>query len=241
MEFYTDLHVHTVSSGHAYSTIDENLRVASSIGLKILGISDHTEGLPWGAGLYHFNNMKILPREKYGVTLLRGAETNIVDYNGTIDIPESSTRSLDYIIASLHVPCIEPNSDKALVTRGIIGAMENPLVKIIGHPGDTQYPMDFEILAKKSRETNTLLELNNSSLKPTSSRKGAVENLTEMLKVCNKHDLPIILNTDAHWADEVGDFTEATKLVEAVGFPKDLIINTQPEKLLEFLNVDLSK
>ena len=34
-----DLHTHTIASGHAYSTLKENIEEAAKIGLKALGIS----------------------------------------------------------------------------------------------------------------------------------------------------------------------------------------------------------
>ena len=36
-----DLHVHTVASSHAYSTIYEYIMEAGRKGLKMIGISDH--------------------------------------------------------------------------------------------------------------------------------------------------------------------------------------------------------
>ena len=48
-----DLHVHTISSGHAYSTILENVIAAKEAGLKYVGISDHTSKMPGGAHQYH--------------------------------------------------------------------------------------------------------------------------------------------------------------------------------------------
>ena len=37
----TDTHTHTLASGHAYSTIEENLRAAKEQGLELVGITDH--------------------------------------------------------------------------------------------------------------------------------------------------------------------------------------------------------
>ena len=36
-----DLHTHTVASGHAYSTLLENVHMAAMRGLKVYGHSDH--------------------------------------------------------------------------------------------------------------------------------------------------------------------------------------------------------
>ncbi len=49
MELLFDLHTHTVSSGHAFSTLKENIEEARKKGLLALGTSDHAsamEGAP---------------------------------------------------------------------------------------------------------------------------------------------------------------------------------------------------
>ena len=44
----------------------------------------------------------------YGVELLLGAETNIVDYKGTVDLPEDYFSFLDICIAGIHSFVILP-------------------------------------------------------------------------------------------------------------------------------------
>ena len=68
MKFIADLHTHTILSSHAYSTIMENAKYASSIGIQILGTTDHGPTLPGAPDLWHFGNFKVMPRELYGVT-----------------------------------------------------------------------------------------------------------------------------------------------------------------------------
>ena len=84
MKFVADTHTHTISSGHAYSTLDELVKEASKKGLEVIAITDHTPAMPGGAHAFHFANLRIIPKEMYGVRILRGAETNIMDYEGHI-------------------------------------------------------------------------------------------------------------------------------------------------------------
>lgn len=37
-----DVHTHTIASGHAYSTLQEMIDSAKTKGLKLLGITEHT-------------------------------------------------------------------------------------------------------------------------------------------------------------------------------------------------------
>lgn len=234
MNLLIDTHTHTISSGHAYSTLTENMKEASEKGLKIVAMTDHAPEMPGGCHIYHFDNLRILPNELFGVKLLKGVEANIIDYKGTIDVPEKTIKTLDFVIASLHAPCIALESKK-VVTEGIIKVMENPYVNVIGHPGDARYPMDFKKIVLAAKETGTLLEVNNASLTPTSFRPGVKENLIKMLNYCKLYDVPIIIGTDAHYHKAIGVFDDSIKLLQSLEFPEVLILNTNPEQFLDFI------
>ena len=78
-----DLHTHTLASGHAYSTLKENL--------------------------------------VDGIRLYNGIEANIFDEHGSIDVEEPILSKMDYIIASLHTPCIA-NLGIVRNTAALVGA-----------------------------------------------------------------------------------------------------------------------
>lgn len=234
MKILIDVHTHTISSGHAYSTINENMQAASEKGLTALAITDHSPGMPGSTHLFHFANLKVIPNELHGVKLLRGVEANIINYEGEIDMPEGILSSLDMVIASLHPPCIE-FADEETVTACIEKVMKNPYVNIIGHPGDNRYPMNWERIVKASKETGTLLEVNNASLKPGSFRPGVRENLIMILKYCKQYEVPVVLGSDAHFYTAIGEFKEAIELFEEIDFPENLVLNTNPEKLMTLI------
>lgn len=58
---YLDLHTHTVVSGHAYSTLNENIAAAREHGLTIYGVSDHTPKMPGSTHLFYFRNLHVVP------------------------------------------------------------------------------------------------------------------------------------------------------------------------------------
>ena len=235
MKILADIHTHTIASGHAYSTITENIRAASEKGLKLIATTDHTEGMPGGAHAFHFANLKSLPDEIDGVKILRGAEVNIVDYEGHLDVDEELLGGLDMAIASFHPPCID-FADVETVTRGLEKVMQNPYISIIGHPGDSRYPLDFERIVKMAKATGTLLEVNNASLKPTSFRPGVRESLIELLSYCKAYEMPVVLGSDAHHMSVVGGFEESIMLLEELDFPERLVLNTNPEALIDFIS-----
>lgn len=149
---YLDLHTHTVVSGHAYSTLNENIAAAREHGLTIYGVSDHTPKMPGSTHLFYFRNLHVVPEFVQGIRVLKGAELNVMDVEGHVDLDESTLKMLDYAIASLHVPCFGTAHTEAENTQAMINAVQNPYVKILGHPDDSRYPIDQEavVLACKA-------------------------------------------------------------------------------------------
>ena len=54
----------------------------------------------------------VVPREIDGVKLLMGAELNILDYSGTLDLDSEYCCRLDYVIAGLHRVCYKAGSKR---------------------------------------------------------------------------------------------------------------------------------
>ena len=190
MTYLMDMHTHTIVSGHAYSTLQENIAVAREKGLKFLGLSEHGPAVDGGPRPIYFQNYKIIPREYGDLRLFCGIEADITDYEGHLDLDAFTLSRMDYCIASMHTLIVTPGSVREN-TMASIRAMENPLVKILGHPDDSRYPMDYEELVRAAahrvmaspnicffqhHETNGLGTVSNSSSEhPARSGKKAAE------------------------------------------------------------------
>jgi putative hydrolase len=235
MRYLIDTHTHTIASGHAYNTIDEMTRKANSIGLENLAITEHTPKMPGSCNMLYFTNLKILPERKYDVNRLFGCEANIVNLYGEVDMPDGLLRKMDIVIASFHIPCVKAGSVKEN-TRALINAMKNPYIDIIGHPDDSRYAVDMEMVVDAAKEYQTLLELNNSSLKPNGPRQGARENDIKMLELCKKKDVCITIGSDAHIEEDICNFGFAEELLEEVNFPDRLIVNKDIDLLNSYLH-----
>lgn len=233
-----DLHTHTLASGHAYSTVMENIAHAKQNGMLVMGISDHAFTMPGSPHEFYFHNFKVINKEIMGVRVLRGIEANILDDQGTIDVKPDLLAKLDYVIASLHPPCIKPG-DQEYNTRCILNAMNNPKINIIGHPDDSRYPLDYDAVAAHSVKTNTALEVNNSSLSPLSTRENGEKNVVELLAACKKHGVKVIMGSDSHICCDVGVFNRAQKALALVEYPQELIINYEIKLLEELLGIAL--
>jgi len=234
MKLIADCHLHTISSGHAYSTISEYAKEASEKGLELIGMTDHGPAMPGSAHKYHFDNLKVIPDSMYNVEILKGIEANIIDYDGNLDTEGMKLEELAIVIASFHMPCIKA-STREDNTRAYIGSMKNKYVNIIGHPDDARIDIDYSELARAAAYYGVLIEVNNSSLRPISFRENAAQNYERLLEECLKHRVYIIINTDSHIHTDVGEFDEAYELVRKVNYPKELIANANLERLKQRL------
>lgn len=232
MEHRSDLHIHTLASHHAYSTLLENITYAKKAGLSLIAITDHGYGAPDAGNTWHFGNQVIWPRMMEGVTVLRGAEVNIMDMEGRIDLTLEDLKCLDYAVVSLHPYCIKP-AGKDEHMNALNAVMDNPLLHTIGHPADVSFELDFDLLAKLAAKKGKLLEINEHAM-----RYDAVyEKNLLLLEACKKHQCPVVLSTDAHVCFEVGLFPKTDRLLKEAAFPEELIWNQDPDHVLKALKI----
>lgn len=235
MKYVLDSHTHTVASGHAYSTIHEMARAAADKGLKLLGITEHAMKMPGTCHEYYFMNLRTLERRMCGIEVLFGTEANIMDYDGSLDMGEYLQKKMDVVIASLHTPCIKPGS-RSQNTDAYLNAMKNPYVNIIGHPDDSRFPVDYEALVQGAKEYGVLLEINNNSLHPLGARENPLPNDVEMLGFCKKYQVPVIMGSDAHTQEDVGNHCYLDALIDSTEFPEELIVNRSVEEYKKYVN-----
>ena len=233
MKAQLDVHTHTIASGHAYATITEMAKAAADKGLKILGITEHAKGIPGTCDNFYFINLGVLPREMFGIEVLFGSEINIIDYEGHLSMEQKFIDCLDIRIAGIHRFCYLYGS-REQNTAAVLGAMQNPDIDIISHPDDDRTPLDYEVLVPASKKYNTLLEINNNSLK-SKSRKNVFQNSCRILELCKIHQCPVIMGSDAHFTDTVGSFELAEKALYETQFPPELVLNYDAAKFKAFL------
>lgn len=235
MKYVLDTHTHTIASGHAYNTLFEMIAQAKAQGLSLLSVTEHAPAMPGTCHIYYFHNYRAFRGRDFGLPVLLGAEVNIMDSDGTLDMDEDTLKSMDIKIASAHLPCLKTNNLKDN-TQAYINTMKNPLIDIIGHPDDERIPIDYEALVDAAKKYNIALEVNNSSLSPNGFRKNARENQIAYLTLCKEYQVPITLGSDAHTLFEIANFSYIESVLEEVSFPDELILNTSVEKLMNHLN-----
>ncbi len=248
MQIKTDTHMHTLASGHAYSTIEENAITASRRGMELIGIADHFSELfvssVDSASFGYYANKKALPPVWHGVRLLFGAEADIVDLDGHLfgwdrkvkygpyegpTFKEQYLDKLDFVIASVHIAPFTREASLAQTTEMYCKALDDPKVKVLGHIGRARVPFDMDTVLMHAKELGKMIEINEGSF----IYPDAVPVCRSIAIRCAELGTKITVSSDAHSAFYVGRYPEAVKMLEEIRFPEELIVSRDKKSFLE--------
>lgn len=232
MKIEVDSHSHTIASGHAYSTLAENIAAAAAAGISLLASTEHGPAMPGAPHPWYFMNMRVIPRNLGVVTILRGIEANICNMAGELDIDDTLHSQLDVVLGALHEPVLAP-STAADHTRAIIAAITSGRIDILAHGGNPAFPIDLDAVAEAAAIHQVLIEINNSSF--TTSRRGSAKNCAALAEAVARRDGCLTFGSDAHIACNIGQFSECRSLVRSVGFPEERIVSRSKESFLAHL------
>jgi len=237
MALLADLHTHTISSGHAYSTITENAAAARMVGLELIAVTDHGPSVPEGAHPWHFWNLKVIPSVLNGVRILKGCEASpsLSSDNG-IDLPDEVLEQLDFVAVGFHPLTGFDDCDRVKNTEALLRVMENPFVDMITHPGnDREFPLDLESVIAAAVNNRVIIEINDHSFTPTSDRNGSSCREREFALAAYQAKAPIAVSSDAHYHLRIGRFENALKVLEGLSIPESACVNRDSASVLEFL------
>lgn len=236
MRLLADLHTHTLASGHAYSTATELAVAAARAGLGLIAITDHGPACPGAPDPWYFWNLKVLPSVIDGVRILKGCEVNPAETESGLDLPDTILEQLDFVAAGFHPETGFDQRDWARNTEALLRVMANPNVDMITHPGnDHEFPLDLGSVVDEAARRGIILELNDHTFAPTSCRSASNHREREFAQAAMAAGAPIAVNSDAHFANQVGCFEEALAVAEAIGLTEERIINRTPESVLGHL------
>ncbi len=235
MKFEVDTHTHTYASGHAYSTVTENAKLAKENNLAIFCMTDHAGSMPGAPHYWFFGNQGVIPRFLEGVGVMRGIESNILNVNGDVDIHPELDARLDWVIGSFHEVVFAP-STKEDHTQALINVIQGGRVDALGHLGNPNYDFDFEAVIACAAKHNVAIEINNSTLKGN-SRVGSTERCYQIAEMAKKHGAWITTGSDAHFCRDVGVLTNASELLDKVGVDASKVITHTARQFLQFLEL----
>lgn len=233
MNIIADTHCHTIASTHAYSTLSEVVHAASQAGLYAVAITDHGKTMPGAPGKWYFRNLQVVPRCLENVLVLRGIETNIVNYNGDIDLDEDDLEMLDWVVASMHDATM-PQEQRSVeqCTQAWLRVAQNPSVHVIAHSGTEKFKYDYEAVIPEFGRQGKLVEINEGTFLV---RKASVSNCATIARICKKYGVPVIVNSDSHFHTSVGKFPQALAMLREIDFPEELVVNSSVERFQKYL------
>jgi len=232
---YGDFHLHTTVSGDGRSSLEEMVAAAIARGYRVLAVTDHAEGTLSGvdrdAFLAQRERVRAMQAEVGDkLKLLHGVELNIGPA-GELDYDLEFRRSFDWCLASVHDHF---ELDRAAQTRRIVTAMQDPAVRMIGHPsarmigGRPPIDLDYDQVFAAAEATGTALEVNGGLPRLDLS--------VEALRHARGRNVTFLLTSDAHEAGELERVNYATLNAERAWLDRERVANAwDPERLLAWL------
>ncbi|OLD71763.1 MAG: DNA polymerase III [Acidobacteria bacterium 13_1_40CM_2_56_11] len=229
-----DLHMHTTWSDGKYSA-EEMVDAARRRGYKYIALTDHSKSLGVAGGLSdedlmkHTDECRRLDAKYSDFRVLAGTEVDIRQ-DGTLDYSDELLAKLDFVVASLHTGF---KQDRATLTARVVRAMQNPYVRVIGHPtgrllGDRDpYDIDLDEVMKEAARTRTCLEVNANfhrlDLNDIHCRKA------------REMGVHFIISTDSHNYDDMLNLPYGVATAQRGWIEKDRVLNVKPvEEMLNF-------
>jgi DNA polymerase (family 10) len=235
-DMHGDLHSHTTLSD-GRNSLEEMAEAGRERGYAYMAITDHSASHGFGDHVtaerlwQRVEEVAAWNKGKRGFRLLAGSEVNI-GLDGALDYPDDLLGALDWVVASVHTSFAI--SERAMTER-VLAAIENPLVNCIGHLTGRligrrePYGIDVEAVAEAAARTGTMLEINGNPNRRDLSEHHA--------RLAADAGVTIVLNTDAHGVDTLGNMAYAVATARRAWLTKAEIANTRGwsdfKKLLE--------
>ena len=224
-----DLHSHSLFSSCGLHTCVEMLNHAKKLGMTALAITDH--GLSLG-GRLNSNFFERLNDPVPGIRLLKGVECNLLEEPGAIDCPKQFLPYMDIVLLGIHHN-IQKGLGKAVYTEMLLRAIEeNPFLDVLAHLNVAHYDVDFESVVRAAMDHGILIEINNSKCLP---RRSSPEAIQQLILTCKKLMCPVIVSSDAHALNEIGQDRMIRPILKDLDFPQELILNRDPESVYAFI------
>ena len=91
MNIYIDTHTHTLQSNHATPTLTEIIEEARKKGLVGICVTNHGPAYGDSPSEAYFKGLSRLPKKDGKFHIIKGAEVNILDNSGKIDLTDDAT------------------------------------------------------------------------------------------------------------------------------------------------------
>jgi len=225
-----DVHMHTTASD-GRNSIHEMAEAAIKCGYKYIAITDHskflgvTNGLDEKRALQQIKQVHEVDHAMKGkIRVFTGIEVDILA-DGKLAMDDEVLAALDVVIASVHSRFEQSREE---MTARVIRAIENPYVRILGHPTGRlllrrePFAIDLGVVLRRAAELGVAMEHN-----------AAPERLD-----LNDHDLrlakelgcKIVMSSDSHDSRNLGRMGYGARQLRRAWLAPDDVLNTRDAK-----------
>ncbi len=219
-------HNHTMASDGA-NTLEEMAEAAQALGLKYLGIGDHSQSLTVANGLtpervrQQQAEIDALNKHVKGIHLFKGTECDILE-DGSLDYDDELLATFDYVVASVHSHFKQTREE---MTARIIRAIQHPAVTMLGHATGRLllrregYKVDLEAVLHAAAETGTMIEIN--------AHPQRLDLDWIHCKRARALGVKLVINPDAHSTGDLALYRYGVDVARRGWLTRDDVYNTQ--------------
>ena len=227
-----DLHMHTRESDGRFS-LEEMAAAAAERGYSYIAITDHSKALAMANGLDETRAIRFAERvrgmdqDSLPVRIFSGLECDI-RRDGRMDLDDDALSQLDVVIASVHS---HMNMESSEMTDRLLAAIENPHVKIMGHPTGRvllhrdAYVYDFERIAAEAARRGVAMEINSSPER--------LDLHATLIRIAKSKGCRFVISTDAHHVRHLANMRYGVTTARRGWLERPDVLNTLPAR--EFL------
>jgi DNA polymerase (family 10) len=225
-----DVHMHTTATdGH--NSIREMAEAAVACGYKYIAITDHsknlamTNGLDDRRALEHAEMVRAVDKSMKGrIRVFTGIEVDILA-DGALDLEDETLAQLDIVIASVHTRFEQSREE---MTARVIRAIENPYVRILGHPTGRlllrrePFALDIGAVLRRAAELGVAMEHN-----------AAPERLDlndRDLRLAKEMGCKVVINSDSHDSRNLGRMDYGVRQLKRAWLVPGDVLNTLDAK-----------
>jgi DNA polymerase (family 10) len=225
-------HCHsTWSDGKA--TLREMAEATRTLGLKYLGIGDHSQSLTVANGLTPERVRKQqaeidkLNAELDDFRVFKGTECDILA-DGSLDFDDELLATFDYVVASVHSFF---NQSEEEMTARIIKAIRHPRVTMLGHATGRLllrregYKVDLEAVLQEAAKCGTMVEIN--------AHPQRLDLDWIHAKRARALGVQLVINPDAHSTEDVALYRYGVDVARRGWVEKKDVFNTKTTAQVE--------
>jgi len=221
-----DVHMHTVATdGH--NTIREMADAALAVGYRYIAITDHsknlamTNGLDDKRALEHVARIRAVDDEMKGrIRVFAGIEVDILA-DGALDLDDDVLAQMEIVVASVHTRFEQSREE---MTARILRAIENPFVRILGHPTGRlllrrePFSLDLGLVLSRAAQLGVAVEHNAAPERLDLSDRD--------LRLAKELGCKIVIDSDSHDARNLGKMEYGVRQLRRAWLGPQDVLNT---------------